>query len=123
NMRASSKMSSWLHLDSGLLEGFGHALKAVVEAGRSWVLIVSGRVQRIATLRQLHPQSRSAGLPGFPSFGALAVLLRIIFNCDDVTELSVVPRFKLFSHVRHGQSLTSIPPSRSAFTISARSRC
>ncbi len=112
-------VSHSLHLDSGLLEGFFHVLKAVVEAGRPWVLIVSGPVQRIATIRQHHPQSRAAGFPGFPCKLCVSHDVAASRNSASTEEhhrlgrfrdrdASVSrPRFKLFSHVRHGQDSLS----------------
>ncbi|EPJ9923808.1 hypothetical protein [Pseudomonas aeruginosa] len=62
-----------------------------------------------AMLRKLHPQSRAAGLPGFPGSGyyieavmpVRTFLQRI--SAAYVNEMAGSPFFKLFSNVRHGQ--------------------
>ncbi|WP_218777338.1 hypothetical protein, partial [Pseudomonas aeruginosa] len=77
-----------LHLYSGLPEGYLN-VSYVENLGSRCVLKCRVR------LRQFHPQSRAAGLPGFPALGAFPGVPSIIFLRDAVAELSVVPRFKL----------------------------
>ncbi|QAU05125.1 hypothetical protein QE327_gp091 [Pseudomonas phage Henu5] len=97
-----------LHLDSGLLEGFFHGIKHCVVAADYQVAVdVSCGLH---FLRQLHPQSRAAGLPYPPvmMWCVVDVLMRrMLISIKGEAMVPILnlgrvvthePRFKLVSH-------------------------